>query len=541
MTMVQSGVPPIESDINVSDYVIVLKRRWMFVAIPAILGTALALGIATILPPVYSSSARILVESQQIPSDLARSTVSADANERVQVISQRLSTRQNMLDIAARFEVFPAQSGMSPTDIVEQMRSAMEIRSVGLAQRDLRSPVTASLITITFRADRPQIATRVANELLSQVIAENARQRSARATETLAFFDTEVARLDSELTALDRQITNFKNDNASALPDSLGFRRDELSRLQQRMFEREALRISLEEEKQFLERSLSIGADLSQTPASPEERELESLRRSLAQARGLYADSHPAVRSLVARLEALESTVRSGVVDAESGAPVSGQAAETLRRIEVIESRLGQLVDQIEIETARMARLEESIARTPEVEATLNALQREFETLQLRFQEAVLKQAEAKTGERLEVNRQAERFEVIEQPQLPESPDSPNRPLIIAAGAVGSTGIGFAMMVLAELLNRSIYTVRDLERRLDIRPIVAIPVINTTAELRRRRWMWRFLVFGVLVIIPISLWLIDQYYRPLPYLATRVMTVLGIDDLVFMIERRLGL
>jgi len=60
------------------------------------------------LPPVYEASAKILVESQLIPIDLAQPTVTANALERVQAIEQRLMTRDNLLDIVRKFDLFPA-------------------------------------------------------------------------------------------------------------------------------------------------------------------------------------------------------------------------------------------------------------------------------------------------------------------------------------------------------------------------------------------------------------------------------------------------
>lgn len=544
MTAIErGGEAALQQDINIGDYVAVLRRRWLLLAVPTIVCAALAVAIAFILPPVYSSTARILVESQQIPSDLARSTVTADAPERVRLIEQRLKTRQNMLELSERFGVHRNRPDLSPSDIVDLMREAVLIDSVTLAQRGgNRGPVTASLINISFEADRPQLAAQVANELLSQVLGENARQRGARATDTLAFFDREVERLSLEMTSLESQITRFKNDNADALPDSLEFRRKELSDLQERMFARESQRIGLEEEKRFLERTLALGFEAPEAQLTPEERELQSLRRSLTQARSVFAESHPSVRTLTARIAALEQILGVGGAGggAEGAAPVSGKATETLRKVELIESRLKLLTTQAEADTARIAALQDSIARTPQVDITLNALTRQLDNTQIQYQQAILKQAEAATGERLEVNRQAERFEVIEQPQPAQTPDSPKRPLIIAAGFIGGLGMGFGLMVLAELLNRAIRTPRDLERRLELRPIVTIPYIRTGEEISRRRWTLRALLFAAFIVIPAALYLVDQYYLPLPVIAQKIADKTGLDTLIRVIENRLG-
>jgi hypothetical protein len=163
---------------------------------------------------------------------------------------------------------------------------------------------------------------------------------------------------------------------------------------------------------------------------------------------------------------------------------------------------------------------------------TLNALQRDYVGLQLQYQDALSKQSQAEVGERLEAGQQAERFEVIEQAVPADRPDSPNRPLIIAVGTVGSIGLGFGLMILAELMNRSLRTARDLERQLQIRPIVSIPNMRTETDMRRSAWLFRTLVLTFVLGVPVLGWLIDEYYQPLPVLAQRIMVRLGVDNLM---------
>jgi hypothetical protein len=87
-------------------------------------------------------------------------------------------------------------------------------------------------------------------------------------------------------------------------------------------------------------------------------------------------------------------------------------------------------------------------------------------------------------------------------------------------------------MILAELMNRSLRTPRDLERQLQIRPIVSIPNMRTEMELRRSVWMFRALVLMFVAGVPLLGWLVDQYYLPLPVLAERVVARLGLDGLM---------
>ena len=62
--------------------------------------------LALAWPPTYRSTGTILIEQQEIPTDLVRSTVTSYADERVQIISQRVMTTQNLLEIIRRYELY---------------------------------------------------------------------------------------------------------------------------------------------------------------------------------------------------------------------------------------------------------------------------------------------------------------------------------------------------------------------------------------------------------------------------------------------------
>jgi polysaccharide chain length determinant protein (PEP-CTERM system associated) len=525
-----------EQGLSLPDLLGVLRRRWPLAVAPTLIGSLLAVAIAMILPPSYISTARILVESQQIPEDLARSTVSAGPTERIRLIEQRLTTRQNLLDIARRFDIYADRPDITPTEIVELMREATRIEDVVLATQS-RGEVTATAVNISFRAARPDLAARVTNEFVTQVLEQNIQQRNARASETLNFFNAEVGRLGEAIGALEAQIADFKRENENALPGSLEFRQSQYVALQEQAFEREGRKIAIEERIRALRDQLETGSGAM--ALSPEQEELNRLRQALAQQRGIYNETHPAMRALTQRIAALESsiTVVSDADPAQIAAPPEVIAA--VNEVAALERQLALIENQMAADAVRLEELRNSIDRTPEIEITLGGLERGLANLQVQYEQALLKQADAARGERLEVNRQAERFEVIDQAQVPTEPDSPNRLLIMAAGFTGSFGLGVGLMVLVEFLNRALWSARDIERQLGLRPIVVIPRIATRREITRRRWMRRAAAVAVLVIVPLGLYAVDQFYRPLPLLAERLAEILGLDSLIAIIENRL--
>ncbi|MEO1456559.1 MAG: hypothetical protein AAFV49_03190, partial [Pseudomonadota bacterium] len=85
-----------------------------------------------------------------------------------------------------------------------------------------------------------------------------------------------------------------------------------------------------------------------------------------------------------------------------------------------------------------------------------------------------------------------------------------------------------------------IRTVTDLERRLNLRPIVTIPYIRTEREVRRAVWRFRIVTLLLLVVVPLSLYLIDQYYLPLETILQRIIEKTGLIRAVDLIKARFG-
>ena len=104
-------------------YFMIFLRRLPYFLIVAMIISATSVAVAVSLPPAYVSQMRLVVESPQIPTELAASTVRTPALEQLQIVEQRLLTRANMLTIARQQNVFPEVENMTPDDIVRGMRA----------------------------------------------------------------------------------------------------------------------------------------------------------------------------------------------------------------------------------------------------------------------------------------------------------------------------------------------------------------------------------------------------------------------------------
>ena len=160
----------------------VLRRRIYYFTIPFLLVVMVGFAVVAIQRPIYRAEGRILVESPEIPPDLVHPTITEVANERVQVIQQRIMTRDNLMDVVNKYNLFPRErEWMSGTELLDLIRSRMEIKPVALdAQTSSNNPTIA--FTLSFDYEIPPVAQRVANEFLTSILSEDAATRTNNAS-----------------------------------------------------------------------------------------------------------------------------------------------------------------------------------------------------------------------------------------------------------------------------------------------------------------------------------------------------------------------
>src|ERR1700732_3222882 len=189
-----------------------IKRRALYFIIPFVLVLSVGLALAALLPAAYVSEGKILGQSQQIPTELVRPTVTNAAQERIQVIEQRTMTRENLLAIIDKFQLFQEKRALlSATQLVEMMKKKTSIAPVAQPLAFSRRSENPTIVfTVGFEDSNPTIASQVANELMTRILNEDLRDRTSRATQTTKFLGREVQRLQAENAAIEAKIAEAK-------------------------------------------------------------------------------------------------------------------------------------------------------------------------------------------------------------------------------------------------------------------------------------------------------------------------------------------
>ena len=266
----------------------IIKRRALYFIIPFLFIAAVGAFGVLAWPANYISEGKILVQSPEIPADLVRPTVVSFANERVQVLEQRVMTRDNLVALANKFHLDAGwRSRFSGTEIVDFIRQRTLIKPVEVTIAGGRRQAIAFDLGFTY--ENPQIAMQVANELLTMFLREDARTRTSSATETTRFIQANVNRLEAQLSALDAQIAEAK--------------------------------YKLQQQQQQDPTDSSDAAELGR------EKALSILRQQLLIKSATYSADHPDIKQLKQRIAALEKKTKPVAPPEPTGA--SSQADKT--------------------------------------------------------------------------------------------------------------------------------------------------------------------------------------------------------------------
>ncbi|MGY9045529.1 hypothetical protein P775_06870 [Puniceibacterium antarcticum] len=518
-------------------YLSLFLRRLHWFLLFLVIGSTIGLTLAKVLPPVYVAKARLLVESEQIPDDLAASTVKTEATEQLEIIQQRILTRDTLLEMANRLQVYAPQSGQSQQaldadSLVEDMRKRISIVTTGGTVA--RGPARATLVAVSFEAPSASLAASVTNELVTQILREDVAMRTRVARQTLEFFEQEVARLDKELAQRGATILSFKEKNQEALPDSLDFRRTQQAASQERLLQLEREAASLKDRRSRVvslrETTNSMQGTTPFQDQSPEQRQLQSLRDELSGLRAVLSSENPKIKLLETRIAAVEAVVENQI----ARAGVSGDGAP----MSLYDVELADIDGQLDFNAAQRAQVEatladlaNSIEATPGNAITLDTLERDYANVRTQYDQAVANKARAETGDVIEALSKGQRISVIEQAVVPQEPERPNRAMIAAGGVGGGIALGLGMVVLLELLNAGIRRPADLTAKLGIQAFATLPYYRTRHEVLRRRSLIIIILGTFLIGIPITLWAVDTWYMPLDQLLNAVGRRIGLANL----------
>lgn len=553
----------------------VIRRRFWQMVLPAV-GLFLVVAVVVmLLPAKYQSTATILIEGQEVPQELVRSTVTGFVEERLQSITQVVLNRGNLMSIIERVGLYQEErQTMTSEQLVAMMRKDITMEPITAeVMSNSGRPATATIaFSVGFEGRDPVKALQTTNTLVSLFLEENLKKREAKASTAYTFLEKQLATLGQEVAQAEERIARFKEENLGALPELTQLNLQTLERIERdAQSVQESIR-GLVDRRAFLEGQLAtvtpqrtlVTADggtilppddelralqaryVSLTATHSDKHpdvvrlreqiaalqgseasadlggELEAEKAKLAALSAKFGEGHPDVKAARLRVEALEKravrtpAVRSSIAALAADNPAYMTLKSQLQATDMdIRSQQAMLADL----RARQDELVRRLETAPRVEQDYRKLERDHLNAQTKYQETSQKLAAARESKELEEERVGEKLTIMEPPLLPEQPSKPKRLLLMLVGFVLSTGFGAGCGAMAEALDGSVRGARALRTLGDIPLLGSIPHIATNAELRSRKRRRLAAVAGAaaaltgaLVLVHLFVWPLDVVY-----------------------------
>jgi len=569
------------STLSLNDVLSIVRRRRVAMLLTAATILVLTVLLAFLWPATYRAAGTILIEQQEVPVDLVRSTISSYADQRIQMITQQVMTTENLYKIIMKYDLYSRERKFQSRELVmKQMHDDIGFNMISADVIDPRSgnPTKATIaFAVSYQNRSADIAARVANELVSLYLQQNIENRKERTADAATFLTGESQRLDDHINELQQQLAQFKEKHTNDLPELTQLNIQMMNRADDELRDTENRIRSLDQQIVYLQAQLAQLSPSSQVYTSTGERvlspndKLKFLRTEYARVKGLYAPNHPDVLRLQREIASLEqstgsvsdvndlqrqlqdaqtrlaearqkysvdhpdvihlqrtiASLQAGLADANKRDPLlkpvpvepdNPAYIQIKAQVEAAQSERTSLLAKSKQLKADVSDYEGRLANAPAVEREYTAMTRELENTQLQYRLVSQKQMEAQSAQNLETERKGERFTLIEPPLTPEEPASPNRVLILLLGVVLAIGGAAATAALREMFDSSIRNRRDLESLLNTPPLAVVPWIETAADRASALRRQRITLASGAATFLLMITAVHLFYRPLDVL-----------------------
>lgn len=570
---------------SLDEYIALIIRRRKSILNTAGVLTLVSLLIALVWPPTFQSTATVLIEEQDIPTDLVRSTVTSFAAQRLQVITTRVMTRTNLIKTIEKYNLYEeARQYATTEEIVERMREDTELETVSAEVVDPQTgrPTVATIaFNLSFKGGNPSVVLKVTNELVSLYLNENIKSRTEVAAQTSMFLGKEASRLRKVISKLEDELSLFKEEHGEKLPEFRDLNYQQAERLEQQVTDTENQIRTLQDRKFYLQGQLanlnpatpmfSASGERILTPddqlrileteylrlsnryqsnhpelvkmrreieslkasssgggsASDQLKELSRLRTELAQKKERYKETHPDVVAMKKSIASIENALKAG----ETSKQIRSAFAEdpdnpayiTLRaQLDGVNDDIKAYMDRLERQREKLDSLQKRVIQSPRIERDYLNLTRDYENAVVKYREIKAKQMEAEISQELERERKGERFSLVDPPAMPEKPVKPNRMAIVLFGLVLATSLGVGQALIRDKFDGSVYSSRDLLALQGKPPLTAVPFLENDAERGQKKKNRKLVVACAIVLCAVFLSLMHWFWSPLDVLWYRV-------------------
>jgi succinoglycan biosynthesis transport protein ExoP len=552
MAAPQNFVSVSRRQLDLEDYIDIMRRHRSWIVGPTWAGLVISVVIALFWPSTYESSAFMKITPQLVSEQMVPDVVQSATGQRLQSLKNDVLSRGSLSALIRNMKLYPKiVADYSIEDAVEQMTKDIDVRAdiqVGGGQR------FATSVRVLFAYPDRYKARDVVQALAAAFVDANSTFQTTSAKRTASFISQQLKEAQDKLEALNASIADFRIANQGKLPDQAASNGQQLSILQNQFAQVNDRINSLELQKNSYETALQGREDIlsliarAPDPASATQAvgnqklialdaAIRAQQMELATLKEKYQSDWPAVKEAEARLKVLndEQTKEQALQDEQQTAATERKQAqqqnqkkgtdlEREARLQIetnnIESFRTQIannnrqIQQLTKERAevngKIEELQAKIQASPTIEQQYTALTRDLGLARDRYDTLKKEDDLSQTAKDLQGAGWGETLELLDPANLPINPSKPNRWAIAGGGTVAGLLLGFMLAGAKEAKDTSLKNLKDVRAYSNLPVLSSIPLLENALLVRRKRrllWLgWSTAVMMGIFAMGVSLW-----------------------------------
>ncbi len=481
------------------------KRKWLILLPTVAIGLAIAYTVYR-LPDVYESVTLIVVKPSTLPNTVVPMVTEETLTRELAGISQVVTSRSSLQPLMEKYDLYHDERmrGEPMELLIDQMRKQIKVE-VNTSRNEITNG-----FNITYRGRDPKSTQIVAAELASKYIDEQTKGTINNGTSAKQFIEEQVRTAKEELDAIDNQRLTYLQQNMNNLPSQsqalvgrlTGLHEEQKALIAEQGRQRDlgaAYRSQLADITKSYEQEIVLAAENTTDPKTTQawaelvrrRSELEAAQQSLLTQ---YKPKHPDVVANQLQIDSVKRDQTQMIDDWKNRIEERRQKLTKLSdprllslktQIAMVESDSDRTQKLLSETGAQIADLTERINAIPNAEVGIEAIDREYQTKKLNYDNLLAQQQKIVVGADAAKDFQGGGIQVVDPANLPERPVAPKRFALTVAGFGIGMALGLLLAVAAELRKLfTIQTTEDAKHYTGLTVLASIPELLTPAEAR---------------------------------------------------------
>jgi polysaccharide chain length determinant protein (PEP-CTERM system associated) len=479
-----------QRELTPADYLAILRRRWVLVAVAAVVGPLLTYGVSLILPSEYMSQTLVLVQQPTVPADFVKPVDTTDISQRLASMQQQILSRSRLEPVIRQFGLYPKDiNKVSIDELVWRLQKAIEVTPVQPMAETQAAHLPGFFVNV--KLDTPRNAQQVCTAITSMFIEQSLSLGQQHSEDTTQFLSQQLADAKTQLDQQDAALAAFKLHHSGSLPDEEQTNLNLLTGLTSQLDAATQALARAQQDKGFAESVLTqqlAAWQATQNGRDPDtlEQQLAILQTQLTSLQARYTDDYPDVIKTKNDIAVLQKKIAEN--DNEPKAATSPKTQRTLAEPAEITQLRAQVhsSDQVIAEKSKeqeqikqqIKMYQDRVQSSPIVEEQYKELTRGYQTALDSYNDLQKKRDQSEMATELARQQEGEQFRVLDPANLPVKPTFPNRPLFALGGFAGGLAVGFGLAFLLEMRDTSMRTERDVEFVLRLPVLAMVPEIE---------------------------------------------------------------